>query len=398
MRVRKKAVLIGMICVAIGISVALFCSFVGKDKDNKYKADTGKTEETGKEDTPNADKLMEEYVEFEEKYYIEPEIKVDEVRYEIIEGVFKQYVGEESPWFVNYNKIYIEEYVELDDCIILYGRNERTSSKEIKNVWIAKLDKEGNKVWDKLIENDKNENVIDIVVDDEIIYLLTGVLDVDAGSLYANLLQINMDGQLNNRVVTNLKGANEMFQYKNGLYVKHSYDDQDMISRLKNDGKSEMIFENESKDLGYDIIDILVYNDKMYISANEVNLGEYKDLSGFVDSYENPNYAKDSNIYMDEKQRNAFMNQHRAYLFVYDEDMKCKELKIEENLLASGIGVNEEEQLLWHVNSIEKGKILPMTSVGGIYTLEFVYEYVFDETGNLLSNDRLEYAIKCYRR
>ncbi len=394
MKVRKRALLIGMICVAIG--VALFCNFMGKD--NKDNANKEKTEESGKKNIPSADKLMEEYEAFEEKYYVEPETQVEEVRYEIIEGVFKKYVGEEYPWFVDYNKICIEEYVELDDYIILYGRNERKSSKEIKNAWIAKLDKEGNKAWDMLIENDKNEDVIDIVVDDEIIYMLTRVINVDTRASHVDLLQINMEGKLNNRVVTDLKGASELLQYKDELYVKHSSDEDDKISKLEPTGRSEIIFENESKDLGYDIIDIFVYNDKMYISANEVNLGEYKDLSAFVYMDEDVDCAKDSKIYLDEEKKKAFMNQHRACLFVYDEAMKCKELKIEKNLTASGIDINEEKHLLWHVNFVEKGRILPMTSVGGIHTLEFVYEYVFDEAGNLLSHERLEHAIKCHRR
>lgn len=398
MKIRKRALLIGTICIAIGVGVVLSCNFIGKDKDNKDNANKEKTEEAGKEDIPNADKLMEEYEAFEEKYYVEPDTQVEEVRYERIEGVFKKCVGEESPWFVNYNNIYIAGYVEVDDYIILYGESEIKSSEDIGNVWIAKIDKEGNKIWDELIKNETYENLIDVVVDDESVYMITRTIDYDTRISYVNLLRINANGELNNRVVTDLKGARELLQYKDELYVKHSSDEGDKISKLEPTGRSEIIFENESKDLGYDIIDILVYNDKMYISANELDLGEYKDLSAFVYTDENVDCAKDSKIYLDEEKKKAFMNQHRACLFVYDEAMKCKELKIEKNLTASGIDINEEKHLLWHVNSVEKGRILPMTSVGGIHTLEFVYEYVFDEAGNLLSHERLEHAIKCHRR
>ncbi len=378
-------------CIGMILCVVFLCYYVEKQESDVVKI---KQEET----LPQAVRLKQEYSSFAESYYVEQseenEHKEQEkdIRYEIIGEVFKKFEKEESPWFVFYNNMYIKGYMEIGNSIILYGQNETKNSDEVKNVWLAKLDKDGNKIWDKLIENVYNENLCDVLIDGENIYMITRVIDYDTRFSEVDLLQINMDGELTNRVATDLKGTGDMVQYKDNLYV--IYGSGEMIVRLEPDGRGETVFANDEERFVYEIIDVYIHNDKMYISTNEFNKGEYKNLSEYADF---DNWGNDGYVYYEDEQIKAYMNQNKAHLFVYDGRNECKLLKTEENMLASGIGVDEAGELIWYIHSMEKGALITGSSTGGVSTLEFVYEYVFDENSNLISNDRLEYAVKGLR-
>ena len=163
--------------------------------------------------------------------------------------------------------------------------------------------------------------------------------------------------------------------------------------KLAADGTAEDSFTYTSdKDLYY-ITDMIEYNGYIYLSANSVpklepgksNAGGRYDIAGVLNEIYNRRTLDIPNTELTELMRNNFT----AALLVCDPASGIPQtFYTVKGSFGAKLSISEEGNLLWNVESITDSFFSPMTSSFSIGGQSYVYKYVFDRNGKIISQEK----------
>lgn len=100
-------------------------------------------------------------------YKYHSEYKEDEtLGFEIHDKSYlEKYAGDELLWSVSVSDFWIEYYSLVSDGVIAYGRTDTWSSNQKSHAWMAKIDLDGNLVWQKMLSNGFDREYISAVIE-----------------------------------------------------------------------------------------------------------------------------------------------------------------------------------------------------------------------------------------
>ncbi|HBN82804.1 MAG TPA: hypothetical protein DDZ89_03070 [Clostridiales bacterium] len=313
-------------------------------------------------------------------------------------SVFEKYEKNELVWQVEFRNFWIEDYVMNRDRIIVYGRLPTYSSAQKSYAWIACIDSDGTVLWETMLYNGfKSEYIGAVVPTDEKIAVFS------RGDLrYLCLNELDPDGEVINFHKTDVGnygiwnaaklGGDYIVQlgsYMTGEYAK--------IIKVNSEGVIIDSFLYDSDDNYYYVRDMIEYNEHVYLSAYSVpapDKGEKdadKNAGGRHDIAPILRYIFDNNR-MDiskEELTKLVRDQFTAVLLVCDPISGTpKEFYSVKGSLGSKLTINDSQELSWDVESITETFFSPMTSSFTIGGASYVYRYVFDKNGTLLSQEK----------
>lgn len=394
-----------LIIAIVGVFVIVICAWLLIDK---FKLGSISDAVNEKISLNKQEKLMKEYKDFADKNISKEEQDKSKngVSYEISNGdawgeeIFTKYDNDKKIWSVTFENSLVYGYDFIGDDILVYGDNYCNSSELPEKVWMARLDADGNIIWKKTFENGYDEDLMSVMVDGESIHAIIRVeKDNSRIPWFITLMEVNGQGEVCNYAVTDIeggvidavKGSDCFYFIFNPGYF--SGDTQKVI-KLNTDGTYDVILECEIEEKVFDICDIETVNDKLYISVTETAEEDFD--RGAYDFYDvnHSNIASDGMSYFDEGQLKTLKDKYTAKLYEFNEvTEKYKEIYEKESALGRGLDVNDKGQLVWNLQTMEKALYSLATSSYTVETVNFEYEYVFDEEGNLISNEKKKWAV-----
>ncbi len=321
-------------------------------------------------------------------YYVRESIEDN-----IYDDVVKKYNGDELIWSITFTETNIDNVKEFEDGIIVYGRKDYKDAETVKWIlWLAKVDMDGNVVWEKSFDKEPEECIDEIIIEDGIIHAITRT-DTASTNLptWNSLLQLDMDGNVVNRVVTNVgMGVTGVIKHKDSFYISlSSLNKEDQIMKLNEDGTYEIVIICESENYEYEIKSMIEYNDKLYISVNEVATS----ATDIAKQYSEVAAVRDG-LYFEEEELDVIRSYKTAALLVWDANEGSYEVVYaEDKKMATDLKINENNQLIWGVERMEVAKSADIgTSFShNVYSVNSVYDYFFDEKMELIDIEKQQY-------
>ena len=310
--------------------------------------------------------------------------------WEYANPLFEKYDGEELVWALNVDEVDIKGYEEFEDGLILYGRIEYEEGQSTKDaLWMIRIDNDGNVVWEKSFTDSADESVDVLIIQDGMIHAITRVdTKSTTGPTWNSLLQLDMDGNVINRATTDVgKGVTCATLYNGSFYIAlWANNTEEYIMKLNTDGSYENVVVCESEDWEYEIKSMIVYNDKLYISVNEIPGRNSKAATEFSELL----YGKYYGFYTKEEME-ALRAYRTAAVLVWDDDTdECKVIYAENGKRAYDLSINDENQLVWHIECVEAAEEVGANSYSRI-NINSVYEYIFDENNEIVNIVKMNY-------
>ncbi len=347
------------------------------------------------------------YKEYEKDYYVKPEYSDNTLRYvirDVIDAnvcIFAQYGGAKILWYKKFENVVINGYDFIGNDVLVYGNAFVDEQSFEQRVWMARITTTGTVLWEKIFDNGSYEYLNKVAVVENNICIITGVRhnleDIDS---YVALMQVDGEGNVYNHVVTTTgAGVKKAVWYKDSAYIlaiqgefkKH----KENVIRINTDGSYEIVLKGRitganDTDTVYELKDMLVYKDKLYISVSETDENGYD--RGAYGFFEGDASAGDGFSYFDENDIDRFNDNYIARLFVYDKN-SVQEVYNCDSMLACELSINSDK-LVWNVQTIEKAFYSYATSSYSVVTMNFAYEYIFGEDGLFESYDRQKEAVR----
>jgi hypothetical protein len=320
-------------------------------------------------------------------------------------SIIEKYVDDKLVWSTEFYDLWIDNYVTFDDKVIVYGETLTRSSMQRSYAWMALVDHDGKILWKKMLDNGfKSEYIGEILPgDDKIVVFSRGDLN------YLCLNEFDLKGnrrsfyktEVGNYGIWNAAKLGDDYIVQLGSYLT---DESALIVRVSSDGRITDSFSYDSDDSYYFITDMIEYNNLIYLSAysvprlenneQEENVGSRRDIAAILDYiFENELYGISS------EELTKLVREHfTAVLLICDPSSGTpQEFYTVKGSLGGMLAVNESEKLLWDVESITDTYFSPATSAFTIGGASYVYRYIFDENGAMISQEKTEEIKKFFR-
>ena len=306
--------------------------------------------------------------------------------------IFTKSVDGEVAWSVDIPNMVHEGYLESNDFVIVFGSTPSWSSAQTTYGRIAMISKDGELIWDKTISNGFKSEYVSSVV-----YSENSLAVFSRGDLkYLCFTKFDMDGNSTGftKIEVGNYGIRAVAKLGDGFLVQlNNSNTGDLLMKIAADGTAEDSFTYTSdKDLYY-ITDMIEYNGYIYLSANSVpklepgksNAGGRYDIAGVLNEIYNRRTLDIPNTELTELMRNNFT----AALLVCDPASGIPQtFYTVKGSFGAKLSISEEGNLLWNVESITDSFFSPMTSSFSIGGQSYVYKYVFDRNGKIISQEK----------
>lgn len=293
----------------------------------------------------------------------------------------------EPVWETEFSSFIVENAARVADGYVAWGFNYGWSSEQTIYSYIARLDENGNKLWERKLDHGFHSEYLASVIDNG-----DGTMAVITRGMIEHLClsQYDMNGNELSFTKTNVgnRGIWNAVRLGDGYLVQlGSYTEKDNahLVKLDKDGNITDNFIYESDDCDYYIKDMTEFEGKVYLSAyavpkKESEGGRYEIAA--VLEYIN---ARASCLEISSEELTPVMrNNYTAVLLLCDPNGGTPETFYS---VKGSIGGNlsvGENGLEWNVNSIVSTYFSPMTSSHTIGASCDVYRYTFNETGVLI--------------
>lgn len=336
-------------------------------------------------------------------YTIEHKDKLDKnLGFNVLDKtVITKSLGTKVIWNVELTNILAEDYAKVGDSIIVYGSSPTWSSEQTTYGRIALISNDGKLLWDKTTSNGFEDEYIASVVysDSKIIAFSRG------DSKYLCFSELDMDGNIKaftKNEVGNF-GIRSTAKLGDGYIVQlNNYQSGDLLMKMKADGSLDDSFTYTSEDCEYFITGMNEFNGSVYLSAYSVpklaegegDAGGRYDIAAVLNSIFEQEKLDISNEELTKLVRDNFT----AVLLVCNTESGIpQEFYTVKGSLGSQLSVSEDGKLHWNVESITDTYFSPLTSSFSIGGASYVYRYVFDTTGKLLSQEKTDEIVQ-FRR
>lgn len=305
-------------------------------------------------------------------------------------GVFEKHDGDTLIWKLEFNDYRIHDYKILEDMVLVYGSNQILNLSDSQYSWITAIDNDGNVLWKNEFHNglekellrfvvDNGDNTIAIITYGDFKYLCISQIDYNGNVLKFNKTEVGYFYVLKNATL-----------FQDGYLMHLIYPDNgSRIVKVDKEANIEEAYSYESKDYRYNIIDMIEYNNKIYLSTYSVPLSSYGE-SGFYTRYEIKGvltYLHERDIYeiSSEELTPLVRTQYTALLLVIDVKSGIpQEFYSIEGSLGAKLSYSETGELLWDVESITSTYYSPYTDHYKIDGVNKVYQYSFADDGMLI--------------
>lgn len=329
------------------------------------------------------DILKAQYEKYEEKYIAEENSDLN-LLYEKVDD----HIG-------------IMDFVKSETGIVACGARNTYGDNNIANPWLAMFDEDKKLTWEIDTDNGVNQEVFSgVSIEDNTIYALSRRKFGEDYKLA--ITEVDMNGKVMNYKVTEVAceqlGCTEKLG-ESYFISTFSNDCEEKVLKVEGDDSVTTILVNDSE-YRYVVQDMMVHNNKLYISCYEVlegyNVGSHDEYSSINEKLmENKNYKGSiGEIYFDRNQMEILRDNYTAYLFVWDEGVcQCTNVYTEKQAVGTELYENKDGQLVWKVQKFEKGLYSLGTSSFSVETINSVHEFVFDAGDKLLSKNKLDKCV-----
>lgn len=330
-------------------------------------------------------------------YKYHSEYKEDEtLGFEIHDKSYlEKYAGDELLWSVSVSDFWIEYYSLVSDGVIAYGRTDTWSSNQKSHAWMAKIDLDGNLVWQKMLSNGFDREYISAVIENN-----DGSYAVfSRGDLkYFCLSQYAVDGEETHFHKTEV-GNYEIWnvaRFEDGYIVQLGRSEYTQIIKVDCEGNITDSFSYSNEDFYYFITNMIEFNGNIYLSAYAVPRTDDRDASGIYELEDVVRYLLDNNIWeiSSEELTPMVRNNYTALLLVCEPKTgKPQEFYSVKGSLGGKLSVSDAGNLIWDVESITSTFFSPLTSSFTIGGTSYVFRYSFGASGLLMSQEKTDEVV-----
>ncbi len=316
----------------------------------------------------------------------------------------EKYDGETLIWSVSVSEFWIDGYQIVSDGVVAFGQTYTRSSTQGYSAWMIKVGSNGKLVWKQRLDNGfYKEDISEIVENSDGSYAVFSRGDLK----YFCLSQYSADGKHLHSKETEIGnyGIWDAARFEDSYIVQigsYNTNERARIVKVDYDGNITDSFSYSSEDAYYYITDMIEYNGKVYLSAyavprladEEQNAGGRYEIAAIV------NYLLDNRILeiSSEELTPMVRDNYTALLLVCDPIAGTpQEFYSVKGSLGSELSVSEKGELLWNVESITTTFFSPATNSFTIGGTSYVYQYTFDDSGLLISQEKTG-EIADYRR
>lgn len=302
---------------------------------------------------------------------------------------FIKYENGNVQWLVLLDNFLVNDFIVSNDYILIYGTTlsyPSISSQYASRGRLALINKDGEIIWDKTIDNSfKNEQITAALIDNE------EIVTISMASQNLCFTKYDLQGNITTFTNTKMDGYYEHIIIKLGddYLVKHTNaKNEEILIKINNDGTLSDSFSFSSTNSKYFITNMIEYNNNVFISAyavpklnkNDNDAGGRADISNIL-NYIFENKKMDiSNEELTKIVRENFT----AILLVYNTETEEPEEFYSVNAsLGSKLYINENNNLIWETENISDTYFSPYTSSFTIGGACYIYKYEFDEFGNI---------------
>ncbi len=311
---------------------------------------------------------------------------------DISSSYIKKYTDGIYQWTADFTEFSIDYYLTVDDGVLVYGETSWNSYEDPVRSWVSFIDNNGKLLWKKQLDSIyDNESIETVIYDDDVFTVFTkasNTIDSDEDydideeydkyiKNYMVIRKVDKEGNILSTTKTFIGSDTSVFnaaEYNNGYVVElyNSHKNDSRIVKVNFDGEIEKSFSFDSEDYEYNFQDMIVYNGKLYISADARPKELYSEVG--VEGLGSLSYVK---------------KKFTAVLLVCDFDKGTpQEFYSVKGSFASALDKNEKGDLLWETGSILSTEYTPRLSSHTYSGLLRSYLYTFDKSGKLISEEK----------
>ncbi len=315
-----------------------------------------------------------------------------ETEYTFIECTLCCFKDTSMLWNTTIKNFGVSDVTPVSDGLAVWGSYfDEDAIGNQDHEWLAKLDNDGNILWELELKHGFEKELIQAVVDNgdgTWSVFSTGLGEED----YLCLIKYDSEGnELSFKKNKSERwGPIDLIRLKDGYLLQMSYNlDDEMGCLVKMDYEGNMLeyFSYEEEDCVYFLEDMVEFGGKVYLSTyvipKESNNGG-KDQLAEMKSYMLTDYGESLS---DEERARIVQENYTAVLLVCDlEGGTPKNFYSVEASMGGKLKV-EGGKLRWDVERIISAEYSPATSAFQIYGESKVYRYVFDSNGVMIEQE-----------
>ena len=313
--------------------------------------------------------------------------------YDLRCSTLEKYDGETRLWGLDFSEFCIDGYSAVSDGVIVFGNTWSFSTGRTGDVWLAKVDENGNLAWKrKLHTRFEHEYITHVLENDDgsyavisrgdLKYLCLGQYTADCELIRFHMTEVGNYGIRNAARL----GEGYLVQLFSYMTNEHAH-----IVKLDRQGVLTDSFSYSSEDSQYYITDMIEYNDRVYLSAYAVPLppedgswGGRDEIAGILDQIFGEGFLDISS----EELTPMVRDNYTAMLLVCDPSAGTPlEFYSAEGSRGYKLALGADGTLVWDVESISYTFFSPATNAFTIGGSCDVYRYTFGKAGSLLSQE-----------
>lgn len=318
-------------------------------------------------------------------------------------SLFEKYDGEKLLWRISITEFSVSGFSTVSDGVIAYGETPSWSSSQRTYAWMAKIDANGNILWKKMMANGfDDEYIAEILENEDGSYTVISRGDFK----YFCYSQYSAEGEktyfkkteIGNYGIWNVARLGDGFIVQLGSYLTNEYS---KIVKLDREGNITESFSYDSEDAYYYVTDMIEYNGKIYLSAYCVpkleeaqSYGSRYEIAAVLD------YLFSSGIWeiSSEELTPMVRDNYTAMLLVCEPNAGTpQEFYSVKGSLGGKLSLSDSGMLFWNVESITTTLFSPATSAFTIGGTSTVFQYCFDASGALISQEKTDEVVDYYR-
>ncbi len=315
-------------------------------------------------------------------------------------SILECYRDGELLWTAEFPSFYVEDSVFTTAGTAVWGRNDTWSSEQPVYASVARVDGNGNILWQCQLNHGFEREYIAAVVDNG-----DGTWAVvSRGDLqYLCLSQYDMDGNELSSYATEVGnyGIWNVVCLGDGYLVQLGNSAQGETARLvKLDREGNLLdnFVYEGEDCDYTITDMIEFEGRVYLSAyavpKQTDEGGRHEISNILEYV----FAKDNWEISSEELTPLVRDNYTAVLLLCDPEGGAPETFYSvQGSLGGKLTVNDAGELVWDVESVTNTFFSPATSAFTIGGTCQVFRYAFDSSGNLLRQEDTGESVPYHR-
>ncbi|MDE7233526.1 MAG: hypothetical protein K2N29_00515, partial [Ruminiclostridium sp.] len=292
----------------------------------------------------------------------------------------------ETVWSAEISSFLVSDCTLTLNGTAAWGYKDRWSSEQPSPAWLARLDDDGNMLWERQLDHGFHDEYIAAVLDNgdgtwaiisrgDLEYLCLSRFDRNGNELSFRKTQVGIKGIRNAARL----GEGYLVQLESAIDGDTAH-----LAKLDRDGNVTDNFIYESEECDYYITDMTEFEGSIYLSAYAVphhdeDGGRYE-IGGILDSI----FAKDDWQIADEELTPLLRDNYTAVLLLCDPNSgSAQTFYSVQGALGDSVHA-EDGRLQWNVNSIVSTSFSPYTSAYSISGICKVTRYAFDGSGVLI--------------